>query len=143
MEKEKFVGRIKNRPNFSSRQVRNVCEIEWGKEYRNHYFGGSEILTILRQKGTSGWVVVNKSSGGTTFTTDMSLADCGVIPYNDCIWNATNWLEKIEDIDNTIVSLENLKKRYDRILNNLVTLRFEINDAQDHLTELLNRLKSE
>lgn len=134
---------IKERPNFGPKQVRDFCEIKAGKKYREHTPSGTAIVTILAGAARFGLINVKKTVGETSYTQDMSLADCGVIPYYNCEWNETNWLEKIEDIDDTIISLENLEKRHDRILDNLVTLRFEINDAQDHLTGLLTRLKSE
>ena len=27
---------------------------------------------------------------------DIPLSDCGVIPYENGMWNATNWLKKLE-----------------------------------------------
>ena len=91
-------GVVKERPNFGSRQVRNVSEIEWGKKYRKHHDGGSRIITLIQRDGESQWIKIRNISDSIMQTiTDMSLADCGVIPYEDTgMWNKTNWLEMID-----------------------------------------------
>ena len=91
-------GVVKERPNFGDKQVRTISEIEWGKRYRKHYGdGSSEIVIPIREKDVHGMISVRKVSDGVPFTTDMSLMDSGVIPYENGMCNRTNWLEKIEE----------------------------------------------
>ena len=90
-------GVVKERPNFGNRQVRSAPEIEWGKKYREHYSNGSRIITLIRRKDDSQWIKIGVICDDVPFVTDASLADCGVIPYKNGMWNKTNWLEKIEE----------------------------------------------
>ena len=96
MKKEKEKGVVKERPNFGDKQVREQSEIEWGQEYRKHYGdGSSEIVIPVRRKDTCGMIKIRKIYDSVPFITDMSLMDSGVIPYENGMWNRTNWLEKI------------------------------------------------
>jgi len=98
MKKEKEEGVVKERPNFGDKQVRKLSEIEWGQEYKKHYGdGSSEIVIPVRRKDAYGMIKIRKIYDSVPFITDMSLADCGVIPYKETgLWNKTNWLEKIK-----------------------------------------------
>ena len=95
--KNRKEGVVKKRPNFGNKQVRTPSEIKWGREYRKHYGdGSSEIVTPVRRKDTYGMIKIRKICDSVPFITDMSLTDSGVIPYENGMWNKTNWLEKIE-----------------------------------------------
>lgn len=89
-------GVVEERPNFGDMQVRKVSEIEWGKEYREHYSGAIRIITLVRRKDDSKWIKIRVIYDDIPFVTDASLADCGVIPYENNMWNRTNWLERID-----------------------------------------------
>ena len=94
---EEKKGVVEERPNFGNRQVRKVSEIEWGKKYRKHWGNGSKIITLIQRDGKSQWIKIRKKSDyGMQIITDMSLADLGVIPYENGMWNVTNWVEKLE-----------------------------------------------
>ena len=80
------------RPVFGDKQVKKVSEIEWGKKYIEHYRSGSSIITLIQRKGDTEIEIRT----GYDFVIDMPLSDCGVIPYENGLWNATNWLEKLE-----------------------------------------------
>lgn len=94
---------VKERPNFGSKQVKKASEIEPGKRYRRHHAMGTSIVFPIRLG--VGWI--KAKTMGQEFVTakdieiadinDGSLADWGVIPYENGMWNRTNWLEKIEE----------------------------------------------
>jgi len=71
-----------------------VSDIEWEKKYIDHYCGGSSIITLLNRIGDSEWVKIRT---GYDYVMSHSLADLGVIPYENGLWNRTNWLEKMEE----------------------------------------------
>ena len=46
----------------------------------------------MSRKGDTYWIKIMKESG---YIGDHSLMDLGVIPYENGLWNKTNWLEKL------------------------------------------------
>lgn len=105
--KDEESGLIKERPNFGDRQVKQVSEIEMGRIYRKHNANSTtELLIPIRKSHEEGWIKAKRifDQGSVTdkdieiaYVGDMPLSDCGVIPYENGMWNRTNWLEKIEE----------------------------------------------
>ena len=94
-------GVVKERPDFSGKQVKKASEMEIEKRYRRHHAMGTNIVIPI-QLGVS-WVGA-KTIGQEPVTAkdiemadieDESLLDWGVIPYENGLWNKTNWLEKL------------------------------------------------
>lgn len=52
---------------------------------------------MIRRKNDNKWIKIGVGGGDTQYVTDASLADCGVIAYENGLWNPTNWLENMED----------------------------------------------
>ena len=109
MRKEKEIGVVKERPNFGDKQVRQVSELEMERIYRKHNADSTtELLIPIRKSYRDGWIksklifdhdIVTEKDIEIAFVGDMSLSDCGVIPYKNGIWNATNWLEKVREVN--------------------------------------------
>lgn len=103
------IGVVKERPNFGNQQVKKVSEIEMGKRYIEHYWDGSGIIIPIRVMNLDNdWIfeddvlakgkyikIKKKGHDDIEFETDYALSDLGVIPYENGMWNATNWLEKL------------------------------------------------
>ena len=94
-------GVVKERPDFGDKQVKKVSELEMGKRYRRHHAMGTNIVIPMQLK--VGWVKA-KTMGQEPVTAkdieiadieDESLSDWGVLPYENGMWNRTNWLEKL------------------------------------------------
>lgn len=96
-------GIVKERPNFGDKQVKKASEIEIGKKYRRHHAIGTDIVfPIQLGVGRVGAKTINQESVTAkdieiADIKDESLMDWGVIPYKNGMWNATNWLEKLEE----------------------------------------------
>lgn len=107
MEKVKTdSGVVKERPDFGNKQVKQVSELEMGKKYRKYNANlTTEILIPIRRSYRDGWIKAKRIFDYEPVTDkdieiasigDMSLSDCGVIPYENGVWNRTNWLEKLD-----------------------------------------------
>lgn len=100
------VGVVKERPDFGDKQVKQVSELEMGKIYRKYNAdSATEFLIPIRKSYKDGWIKAKRISEHGPVTDkdieiasvgDMSLSDCGVIPYENGMWNRTNWLKKLE-----------------------------------------------
>lgn len=95
-------GVTEKRPAQGDKQVKKVSDIEMGKIYRRHHAMGTNIVIPIRKSDRVGWMKV-KTIGQEPVTEkdieiahieDESLSDWGVIPYDNGMWNRTNWLEK-------------------------------------------------
>lgn len=104
----KEIGHIRvvgERPNFGPAQIRTMQELRAGICFIHHYVQPSPYpvrCTIVEkpyQKGGRWWMLVTVYlPSGDTYQSEISLADCGVVPYKTSLgpqWNLNNWLEKI------------------------------------------------
>ena len=99
------IGVVKERPDFGDKQVKKVSDLEMGKQYRKYHGLGTEIIIPLQKSYGNSWIKAKTIHDHESITDkdieiavikDISLGDCGVIPYDNGMWNRTNWLEKLE-----------------------------------------------
>ena len=97
---------VKERPDFGDKQVRQASEVEMEKLYRWHCRRGMlSVIFPIRKEDNGIWIKAKQISDEPVTMKDIaeadigdvSLADCGVIPYKGGMWNGTNWLEKLEE----------------------------------------------
>ena len=96
---------VEERPNFGDKQVKSVSEIEMDRMYMRHHGLGTEIVIPIRKCYKEGWIKAKSIHDHEPITDndimialiqDNSLADWGVIAYDNGLWNPTNWLERME-----------------------------------------------
>lgn len=89
-----------NRPDFGPTQIRSLEELQGGMQvaFRRRvapYRTGSRLeITLPPYQEGDRWRIRVKYIEG--LETDISLADCSVVPYDDGNWNQLNWLERVE-----------------------------------------------
>ena len=81
------------------RQVKSVEELVVGRKYIDFYKDkrGMTFTIVEIDSPKKGWIRVNNEpSRGSLFTDNRCLADMGVIPYEDGMWNPSNYLVPAE-----------------------------------------------
>lgn len=95
-----------NRPDFGPRQVREREKLQVGMYVVVHDGPKATIrvkITSLYQSGNGSWWIRGISEHITSappfehIVVERSLADCGVVPYTNRMWNPSNWLERVDE----------------------------------------------
>lgn len=113
---------VKDRPDFGVKQVKNKKEIKKGRTYLRHAYGPGRfyclsfvesILCLDKpfkkedgswwfwgchvKKGNEWYSKVYRGRVGIGKVEIISLANCGVTPHSNGMWNPTSWLEKVRE----------------------------------------------
>jgi hypothetical protein len=89
----------KSRPIFSDAQVLSFEDLEIGKHYERHCAKSLPYIAQIASEpyiSEGGYWVVDIYSVAYDFIYSESLADCGIIPYENERWNSSNYILRIE-----------------------------------------------
>ena len=96
---------IKTRPDYGPLQVRSPEELEIGKRYILHYFGGIKIFVYViliasKNSKSFSYEVISPKEDVSNRTSKMSFADSSILPYggeNKDLWNNVNYILRTTD----------------------------------------------
>ena len=97
---------VSERPDFGPDQIRSKEKLFAGMWVQWCHTGKTAFcekpMQVLgkpiqenQEKPRVWWFSALKPGAYGTFISDYSLADCGVLPYEDNQWNPTNWLKRV------------------------------------------------